>query len=270
MIQSFNTMDDVYRKLCYDLKFNSSKIGNTHELFNYSFTLNNINNNIINIRNISKQYLCGEMLWYMCGRNDLSFISKFSNFWKSISDDGITSYSAYGNILFKKHGFNQVEKIIELLNSDRNSRRAVLNLNVPNPNVVETKDEVCTIAVTYYIRNNKLYCTNVMRSNDYWFGLTYDEIFFTELQKYIAHRVNAEYGSYTHIAISMHCYDKDFYHLNEVINNTADSKLYFNIENLEKNKKELESIVESNNFNKNDIVKLFKDKHILMEVNLND
>ena len=109
-----------------------------------------------------------------------------------------------------------------------------------------------------------------MRSNDYWFGLTYDEIFFTELQKYIAHRVNAEYGSYTHIAISMHCYDKDFYHLNEVINNTVDSKLYFNIENLEKNKKELESIVESNNFNKNDIVKLFKDKHILMEVNSND
>lgn len=264
-MRSFDSMDDVYRNLCFDLKYNSNVVNNTHELNNYSFTLNDINKNIINIRNISKSYLCGEMLWYMCARNDVAFIDKFSHFWKNISDDGITSYSAYGNILFKKHGFDQVQKIIDLLNKDRNSRRAVLNLNVPNPNVIETKDEVCTIAVTYYIRNNKLYCTNVMRSNDFWFGLSYDEIFFTELQKYIAHRVNADYGTYTHFAISMHCYDKDYSKLSDVINAEKTTTLSFDIEKLVENRKYLEELVDSDENAKSKIVDWFTNYEILKE-----
>ena len=268
-MNTFDSMDDAYRKLCYDLKYNSKVVNGTHEIQNYSFTLNDINKNIINIRNISKSYLCGEMLWYMCARNDVAFIDKFSHFWKNISDDGVTSYSAYGNILFKKHGFDQVQKIIDLLNKDRNSRRAVLNLNVPNPNVIETKDEVCTIAVTYYIRDNKLYCTNVMRSNDFWFGLSYDEVFFTELQKYIAHRVNAEYGSYTHFAVSMHCYDRDFDKLSEVISAEPKSILSFNIEKLVEHKNDLEKLVDSGDVNvKEDTLKAFIYYDILKEKTL--
>lgn len=253
-----NNIDDIYRDLCFNLKYNSSKINNTHELLNYCFKLTDINNNIVNIRNISKSYLCGEMLWYVCGRNDLEFISKFSNFWKNISDDGITSYSAYGYILNKKFGFNQIDKIIELLSVDKSSRRAVLNLNTPNENVITTKDEVCTIAVTYYIRDNKLHCTNVMRSNDYLFGLTYDAIFFTEIQKYIADKLNIEYGEYTHFAISMHCYDKDFDKLDEIINATPTQKISFNIHNLMKHKDKLEKIVEKEN-----IVDLFIENNII-------
>lgn len=51
--------------------------------------------------------------------------------WNKLSDDGITANSAYGYILQKKHGFNQIEKIIELLKVDPYSRRAVMNINVP-------------------------------------------------------------------------------------------------------------------------------------------
>lgn len=214
-----NSLNYVYRQICRDLLEKghpadtaAATKGNSKELNNYSFTINDISNNVVTLksRNISLNYLAGELLWYWQGRNDLDFINHFSSFWKRISDDGETANSAYGYILQKKHGFDQIEKIIELLKKDPASRRAVLNINVPNEHVIETKDEMCTIALVFYVRNNKLNCTGIMRSNDVNFGLTYDITYFTQLQKYIADRLGIATGSYTHFTTSMHFYDGDY------------------------------------------------------------
>lgn len=265
-----NNFDDIYRRLCINLIAGGSIVNNTLELNNVSFTLTNINNNIVNIRDISKSYLCGELLWYMTARNDIEFIQKFSGFWGRISDDGITSNSAYGHILFKRHGFNQVDKIIELLKKDPNSRRAVLNFNVPNPNVIETKDEICTIALQMYIRDNKLHCTTIMRSNDIWLGNPYDVVFFTELQKYIAHRLNIEYGTYTHFATSLHCYDRNFEQIKKVLNKQASSKLSIDIEKLVENAETIEKQIQSLDASeaKEKVVEIFNQYEILKEVKL--
>ena len=66
------------------------------------------------------------------------------------------------------------------------------------------------------IRDNKLHCTTVMRSNDVVFGLSYDLSFFISLQKYIADRLGVLYGSYTHYTFSMHVYEKDFDLVNDI------------------------------------------------------
>lgn len=209
----------AYKNVCRDLIEKGELIsggkttrGDYRELSNYSFTIDDITNDVINLksRNISYNYLIGEMLWYWSGRNDLAFIRHFSKFWDKISDDGVTSNSAYGYVLQKKHGFNQIETIIDLLKQDPSSRRAILNFNTPNVNVKDTKDEICTICLSFMIRDNKLNCTTVMRSNDVIFGLSYDLSFFISLQKYIADRLGVSYGSYTHYAFSMHVYEKDF------------------------------------------------------------
>lgn len=212
-------INTAYKNVCKDLIEKGELIsggkttrGDYKELRNYSFTIDDITNDVINLktRNISYNYLIGEMLWYWSGRNDLGFIRHFSKFWDKISDDGKTSNSAYGYVLQKKHGFNQIETIIDLLKHDPSSRRAVLNFNTPNINVKDTKDEICTICLSFMIRDNKLDCTAVMRSNDVIFGLSYDLSYFISLQKYIADRLGVSYGSYTHYAFSMHVYEKDF------------------------------------------------------------
>ena len=215
----------AYKNVCRDLLEKGKLIsggattrGDYYELTNYMFTIDDINNDVVNLktRNISLNYLAGELLWYWSGRNDLEFINHFSKFWNKISDDGETSNSAYGYVLQKKHSFNQIETIIDLLKQDPTSRRAVLNFNVPNKDVATTKDEICTICLHYRIEDGKLNSTCVMRSNDVVFGLTYDLSFFILLQKYIAFRLGVRYGSYTHIAFSMHVYERDWDLVNEI------------------------------------------------------
>lgn len=251
-----NDINEIYTQLCQYLD-KGEVVNNTKELRNVSFTLTDLDNNIIGIRNISKSYLLGEMLWYMTAREDMAFINKFAGMWGRISDNGVTSNSAYGHILFKRHGFDQVQKIIELLKTDKNSRRAVLNFNVPNENVIETKDEICTIALQMYIRDNKLHCTGIMRSNDIWYGTPYDVAFFTELQKFIAHRVGVKVGTYTHFVVSIHVYDRNY----EDIKNLSEPKnrTHVNIERLYKHRNFLDRLICESKEPKKDIIKLCYD-----------
>ena len=225
-----NTINKQYRQACRDLLEKGHPIetktgsrGASREINNYSFVVDDIDENIVTLksRDISLTYLAAEMLWYWNGRNDKEFISKFAKLWDRISDDGKTNNSAYGYILQSKHGFNQIETIIDLLKNDPTSRRAVLNINVPNPNVATTKDEMCTIALNLFIRDGKLHCTGMMRSNDIIFGLTYDITYFTQLQKYIADRLGIPTGTYTHFATSLHFYDKDY----DLVKRIADGDL---------------------------------------------
>ena len=238
-----DNMDEIYRQLCKDLKYGNVVRG-TKELNNYTFTLTDLDNNVINIRNISKSYICGELLWYALGRNDVAFINKFAGLWGRISDDGVTSYSAYGDIVFKRHGFNQVEKIIQLLCEDPDSRRAVINFNVPNERVIETHDEICTIALQFLIRDGKLNCYGIMRSNDVWYGLPYDVIFFTELTKYIARRLDIPYGSYTHDVMSIHVYERNYDDIEVASKATAKTKISVDFEKLMMHRFMLEHVVE--------------------------
>ena len=238
-----NNINTIYVDLCKKLLASNSINKNTVDMENVMFTLTDLNNNITSVRDLSIEYLCGEMLWYVTARNDIDFIHKFSTFWSRLSDDGVTCNSAYGDIIFKRHGFNQVEKIIELLEKDKYSRRAVINLNVPNINVVETNDEICTIALVFKVKDNKLNCTGIMRSNDIYLGLPYDVAFFTSLQKYIANRLSLEYGEYTHFVTNIHFYGRDYDRIKEISNRSEWKHISFNYEKMMEYSNYLESLV---------------------------
>ena len=52
--------------------------------------------------------------------------------------------------------------------------------------------------------------TTYMRSNDLWMGFPNDVFQFTAIQIYLAMRLGVKLGSYTHIAGSLHLYDRDY------------------------------------------------------------
>ena len=227
MLTVADNIDDIYLSLVHELLI-APKVDNTYELNNVRITLKNIDNNIVSVRNISPAYLFGELLWYFNADNSLKFISQFSSFWNHLSDDGETCNSAYGYLIWKKHDFNQVATVIDILRDDPNSRRAKININTPNKYVKTTKDEPCTMSLHFMIRDNRLNCTAVMRSNDIWFGFPYDVTFFTELQKYIASKLNVGYGEYTHFAVSLHAYEKDAEMLEKIEYKQSKKPINFN------------------------------------------
>ena len=180
------------------------------ELMNFQFKLTNLDNNIVCTKGIDFGYLCAEELWYAVGSEQLSFINSFTTpGFRRTSEDKLYSNSAYGHIIHFRHGFDQLEQVIDILSKKPNSRRAVINLNTPNPHRGTCLDEICTFNLTFYIIDGKLNCTCNMRSNDVIGCMPYDVAYFTNLQKYIARRLDIPTGYYYHFAVSAHHYYDD-------------------------------------------------------------
>ena len=222
-------INELFINLAKELS-NAPQVNDTREVLNKSFTLNDLENNVVTLkcRHNAMLYAIGELIWYWSGRNDVDFIDHFSKFWRNITDDGKTSNSAYGYIIKYKHGFDQLECVINELRRNPNSRRAVININTPCMYRMVTRDTQCTMFLHYYIRDNKLHSTATMRSNDFIKGLTFDITYFTELQKYIAHRLGIECGTYTHFDTSFHTYDSDSKLLDKIMNETEEVNVKYN------------------------------------------
>lgn len=160
------------------------------------------------VRKMPVRYAVGEMLWYMSGNTRVSAIKNYSDVWKRMSDDGETVNSNYGYCMQKKFGFNQIEYVEKLLRFQPNTRQAVIHIKTADNR--ESKDVNCTIALQFFIRDMKLYMTVYMRSNDLWMGFPFDVFQFANLQVYLSMRLGVELGTYTHVASSLHLYERNY------------------------------------------------------------
>lgn len=161
------------------------------------------------LRKLSKAYLQAELQWYWSASNSVDEIGKAAKLWYNITDDGTTSNSAYGYIIHKKYGYDQLSTVFKELKRDPTSRRAIINISDPLLDKQTTKDLQCTIAIQFLIRDNRLHMTVYMRSNDVYFGLPYDSIYFMTIQHTLANELRLNIGTYTHHATSMHIYERD-------------------------------------------------------------
>lgn len=160
------------------------------------------------IRKMPIRYAVGELLWYLSGNNNLSEIQKYTNAWDRMSDDGVTVNSNYGYCIQKKYGFDQWDYIKKMLTQNPESRQAVIHIKTADS--ASSKDVNCTVCCQFIIRENKLYMTTYMRSNDIWMGFPYDVFQFTAMQILLSMQLGVELGTYTHIAGSLHMYKRDF------------------------------------------------------------
>lgn len=180
-----------------------------------TFTIDNPLDRLLYVphRGFSVQYCIAEMLWYLLGNNQTEWISNYSSFWKNISDDGTTANSAYGARIFKKHpliDFVQWEYVINELQKDSDSRRAVIHIRHPQDSVSAKKDMPCTLTLQFFIRDKALHLVASMRSSDLIFGISYDVPAFTLLQELMAQQLDVAVGSYMHVSNSLHIYERHF------------------------------------------------------------
>lgn len=201
--------DYWYNLLTKNMEKKQSRDGDiVGEVINAVTVIEDPTRNICNgLRNMNMRYAVGELLWYMSGRNTLKSIQNITSAWDRMSDDGETVNSNYGYCMVNKYGFNQLNYVIKLLQENPNTRQAVIHIKEPNNK--PSKDVNCTVCLQFFIRDNKLYLTTYMRSNDLWMGFPYDVFQFTNFQILVAMYLGIEVGTYTHIAGSLHLYERN-------------------------------------------------------------
>src|SRR5687768_690250 len=116
-----------------------------------------------------------------------------------------------------------VGNAVHLLNTDPDSRQAVLTLFDADRDLgrADQLDLPCTVAIQFLLRGGDLEMFVTMRSNDVWLGLPYDLGQFAMLQSAVAQSLGAGLGTYTHVAGSMHLYERDLEKAENVAHNPA-------------------------------------------------
>jgi thymidylate synthase len=106
-------------------------------------------------------------------------------------------------------GFDQLQNVVELLQKNQWTRKAVIQL-FDHADLASRLDEVpCTCTLQFLLRDGALELIVHMRSNDSYIGLPHDVFAFTMIQEWVARLVGTEPGKYFHIVGSLHLYERD-------------------------------------------------------------
>jgi thymidylate synthase len=115
---------------------------------------------------------------------------------------------------------DQLKMAYEALKHSPDSRQITLqfwnkSLDMPNPEI-RSKDVPCNLVSHLMVRDGKLEWLQVLRSNDFFWGLPYNIIQFTTLQEIMAGWLNIEPGSYVQLSDSLHVYQRHWQDLASV------------------------------------------------------
>ena len=163
-------------------------------------------------RKFNWKYFAGELSWYLRKDNDVDYIGQFSGFWSTLTNPNTNQINSnYGSLLFNE----QLEWVVDSLKADKNSRQAIAFLNQPKFQFEGNKDFVCTMYLNFFIRNNQLHMKVQMRSNDVFYGLTFDAPFFAFVHQHVHLWLKDTYpelglGIYYHCADNTHFYERHF------------------------------------------------------------
>jgi thymidylate synthase len=142
--------------------------------------------------------------------------------------------SNYGYLLLG----GQLQWALDSLKSDKNTRQAISFLNQPKFQFEGNKDFVCTMYLNFFIRDNKLNMKVQMRSNDIFYGLTFDAPYFSFIHQHMRLWLletypELELGTYYHCADNIHFYERHFDMSSKIISESDEQgKNYtMNIEN---------------------------------------
>jgi thymidylate synthase len=244
------TLADVYDNPQFVCAPRGQKI---REILDYKFVIKNPINEVIVTHDpernkVIESYTKKECELYNSGTNLAEDFGQASKFWLKLQNPDGTVNSAYGHLIKhkKSHGNPMyelgadpsmlgkssaylVEELmqrstdclrtpwqwcVDSLRNDKDTRQAVLRFSLPEHFYKGNKDLTCTLSGNFHIREDKLYFSIHMRSNDMMLGLVYDLPWFISLMDDMVKELKDIYpflekGFYTHTVDSIHLYDRD-------------------------------------------------------------
>ena len=186
-------------------------------------------------RSFNWKYFGGELCWYLNRDRDVDYIGQFSGMWSTLTNPNSNEINSnYGYLLLG----GQLQWALDSLKSDKNTRQAISFLNQPKFQFEGNKDFVCTMYLNFFIRDNKLNMKVQMRSNDIFYGLTFDAPYFSFIHQHMRLWLletypELELGTYYHCADNIHFYERHFDMSSKIISESDEQgKNYtMNIEN---------------------------------------
>ena len=222
MIIEEDSLDDLlnstFSKIMRDGEEIASSKGKNSEIRNAQLVLNNPRARLSISESRSRLISCvGEFFWYLSGSDSIEFIEYYISNYKTFidykEDEETPALGAYGPRVFGEQ--NQFKAIERLLREKPDSRRAVISIYDKNDVFREdNRDIPCTCSLQFFIRDNTLHLTTIMRSNDATKGLIHDLFSFTLIQELMWAELAKdnealELGIYTHFVGSLHIYHED-------------------------------------------------------------
>lgn len=170
---------------------------------------------------VNQDYVDRELAWYKSMSLNVNDIPPpVPAIWKAVAtEDGFIN-SNYGNLIWSSENYNQFESCAKQLESNIDSRRAIMIYTRPSIQIEYNKDGmsdfICTNAVQYLIRDNKLNAYVSMRSNDAIFGFRNDYAWQKHVLDSLVVRLNGMYpnliaGDIYWNAASFHVYERHFH-----------------------------------------------------------
>lgn len=182
-------------------------------------------------RKTPSKYVEKELDWYLSEDLNIKGHVDDIEIWTKVCDkDGFIN-SNYGNLVFSKENFKQYQHVLNELIAHPDSRRALIIYTRPSIwleyDADGMSDFICTISAQVFIRNNKLYYINNMRSQDAIFGMFSDvewasyvyRRLFNDLKQ---HYPDLEVGTMNWNCGSFHLYEKHFQMLKDIIEANKD------------------------------------------------
>ena len=162
------------------------------------------------------QYIQHELEWYQSQSLNVNDIpGKTPAIWEMVSSDKGEINSNYGWCIFSLENGNQYRNVCAALYNQPSTRQAVMIYTRPSMHTDSVRDGMtdfmCTNAVQYLIRNNKIHAIVNMRSNDAWAGYRNDFAWQKYVLLKLSRDLQIEAGDIIWQAGSLHVYESQFY-----------------------------------------------------------
>lgn len=164
-----------------------------------------------------------ESLWMLGGRKDVAFPANYAKQIREYSDDGFSLHGAYGYRWFEHFKVNQIERVINELRADMNTRRAVVSMWDPyiDPDVaaVGGKDVPCNTQIFFSFKHGALDMTVINRSNDMvWGAYGANAVHMSMLHEYVCIGAVMPMGVYYQVSNDAHVYEGHWGQLEAIYN----------------------------------------------------
>ena len=208
--QEFNNATHAFESLFTHVNVLGEEFANTRAIFNISFTLLDPTDKVITTqqRKFNVDYAEFENIWYESGDRDASEIAERAKIWKQMMIPGTSNVVSNYGFFWNKN--NQLDRAIQELKTNPQSRRAIVVHYDINELDLYKYDTPCNVILNFYIKNNKLELTIFARSIDLWFGFGNDQYCFAKLMERVSEQLGIQIGPMNWFITNLHIYPRHY------------------------------------------------------------